>query len=978
MSRDIKNKCRLLLIQAIDGVYIAIEDTVQSQHKVRNKFRETEIAYREYQEACGRYAVHLETWGHVEVLAKLQVECSRTEVRYQECIDAKDEALEQWTKSLMSKEKEHLSSTMRRLFINTTQVMDDPVITTQCRDTRPKVVSESVTQPAQIAPDSPSRSYIMDENCDLEVEQDGAHSVSAVEMRQKVENWQTECAQVLDRDPRFTSTPNKNRIKHPEELVYDRARISTIAHWGDREQTMQQWEEDTLSQGSLLSNASSYTEYRQFKKQEQPIRVNYSQMQEQEDIPVQKQDLCKQKKEYYTYHPESSQQIDRYLTKVKLPTFQGNKKEFEAWWATFLECVDRSDAPVSAKLLRLREVLEGDALKVLEGLTHCTASYITAMQHLERKYGGERRLMTLRYGDLHKQKMVREGSARELERFGELVESIIISSTQAGRHGELGVGALYMLVQQKLSQNMLTAYYKWLRDNQKIESVWAIRDYIIEEAANMTKASETLHGVEEERNRRPPGGKVLHSTPLVGGLKTKAKKPLECRVCGQEHPLWKCPAFEKLSVHERWEIAKKGYVCFNCLSGGHRGEDCPRARPCGLQGCRRRHHRLLHDNVPKGGALQEPDKNEKQTEQTEKKMPQIGKKSVENDKEKLPIHGAVQTSYAMGGIDSVISLRTVAVELQNGDRKVKVTALLDDGSSFTLLNQQVADQLGLQGQVADMEVGVLGGKRAQILGEMVEMEIKGIGMQEGYSLQALTTNQVTGELKPFDWTPMKRQWEHLQDISFPKAIGRAHVDLLIGSNAPVLHTSLQERVGQIDEPVARLTPLGWTCIGPVKHSESSREMCSYFVSTSQQLDDLVRKFWSIEEYQDVAVLKCDEKKALDIVSDTCEHVGDRYQVGIPWKSCRETLPNNRRVAEQRLKATEKRLMKKPDLAQAYGDIFKQYLEKKYIRRVAPHEDVPPEMWYLPHFPVVRNDKTTTKIRVVFNASAEYEGYSLNA
>ena len=92
-------------------------------------------------------------------------------------------------------------------------------------------------------------------------------------------------------------------------------------------------------------------------------------------------------REYYTYHPQSSQQIDRYLTKVKLPTFQGNKKEFEAWWATFLECVDCSDAHVSAKLLRLRDVLEGDALKVLEGLTHCTASYITAMQHLERKYG---------------------------------------------------------------------------------------------------------------------------------------------------------------------------------------------------------------------------------------------------------------------------------------------------------------------------------------------------------------------------------------------------------------------------------------------------------------------------------------------------------------------------------------------------------------------------------------------------------------
>ena len=34
-------------------------------------------------------------------------------------------------------------------------------------------------------------------------------------------------------------------------------------------------------------------------------------------------------------------------------------------------------------------------------------------------------------------------------------------------------------------------------------------------------------------------------------------------------------------------------------------------------------------------------------------------------------------------------------------------------------------------------------------------------------------------------------------------------------------------------------------------------------------------------------------------------------------------------------------------------------------------------WFLPHFPVIREDKTTTKVRVVFDAATKYNGKSLN-
>ena len=46
-------------------------------------------------------------------------------------------------------------------------------------------------------------------------------------------------------------------------------------------------------------------------------------------------------------------------------------------------------------------------------------------------------------------------------------------------------------------------------------------------------------------------------------------------------------------------------------------------------------------------------------------------------------------------------------------------------------------------------------------------------------------------------------------------------------------------------------------------------------------------------------------------------------------------------------------------------------------RVSRDEVKPDQVWYLPHFPVLRPDKSTTKTRIVFDASAKFNDLSLN-
>ena len=52
------------------------------------------------------------------------------------------------------------------------------------------------------------------------------------------------------------------------------------------------------------------------------------------------------------------------LKRVSVPKFFGQKKNYEAWKAAFYSCVDRTGATPEYKLLRLRECLQGEPLRV--------------------------------------------------------------------------------------------------------------------------------------------------------------------------------------------------------------------------------------------------------------------------------------------------------------------------------------------------------------------------------------------------------------------------------------------------------------------------------------------------------------------------------------------------------------------------------------------------------------------------------------
>ena len=283
----------------------------------------------------------------------------------------------------------------------------------------------------------------------------------------------------------------------------------------------------------------------------------------------------------------------RLLTRVSIPKFSGNKN-YESWKAAFYACVDQSNSTLEFKLLRLRECLQGEALKVIENLGHSPAAYDAAKSRLERKYGGTRRALTLRLEELNTFKPVKEGNEKDLESLAELLDVVVVNLKDAGLEAELGSGSLYITIMKKLNKNLLSNYNQWISDGNRKESVEMLRKLIDRESQFLTTASETITGILKElakepaRKERPVTGRI-HVTSNLNPVKTTDKKS-NCRVCSSPHGLWACDKFKQMPDRDRWDIAKESKACFRCLSLLHQGKNCPRSRTCGVDGCQRIHY----------------------------------------------------------------------------------------------------------------------------------------------------------------------------------------------------------------------------------------------------------------------------------------------------------------------------------------------------------------------------------------------------
>ena len=107
--------------------------------------------------------------------------------------------------------------------------------------------------------------------------------------------------------------------------------------------------------------------------------------------------------------------------------------------------------------------------------------------------------------------------------------------------------------------------------------------------------------------------------------------------------------------------------------------------------------------------------------------------------------------------------------------------------------------------------------------------------------------------------------------------------------------------------------------------------------------------------------------------------GERYSVVLPWKDNCVQLPDNLQLCRQRLDSLMKRLRKNLALLERYDAVIREQLQRGIVEVVNDEASsmTDKRIHYLPHHPVVREDKATSKVRVVYDALSRLTGPSLN-
>ena len=208
-------------------------------------------------------------------------------------------------------------------------------------------------------------------------------------------------------------------------------------------------------------------------------------------------------------------------------------------------------------------------------------------------------------------------------------------------------------------------------------------------------------------------------------------------------------------------------------------------------------------------------------------------------------------------------------------------------------------------------------------------------------------------------------------------------DILIGADQ-YWDILTGETVRGIDGPVASYSKLGWVLSGPVSLStglQSQSLIVTHTLAVGMKsiadavtIERQLRAFWELESMG----IREKEEVVYEQFHDNIRFSDGRYEVSLPWRESVLTIPDNHHLSLRRLRSLLRRLQDKPSILREYNSIIRKQLEKGIVEIVEDPAHVDGgRLHYLPHHAVVRYDKQTTKLRIVFDASARGEGPSLN-
>ncbi|XP_076660098.1 uncharacterized protein LOC143363386 [Halictus rubicundus] len=211
----------------------------------------------------------------------------------------------------------------------------------------------------------------------------------------------------------------------------------------------------------------------------------------------------------------------------------------------------------------------------------------------------------------------------------------------------------------------------------------------------------------------------------------------------------------------------------------------------------------------------------------------------------------------------------------------------------------------------------------------------------------------------------RRAWERtLENAQMPTF----NIDALIGTTIfyKLLSTG-QIKLANNSDAVLQKTLLGWIVAGEVGSPEKITTLKSCQLV---RLEQQITRFWEVEEVPTKKHLSSEEQACEALYCNSTLRGGDgRYIVRLPFNEQKENLGNSYDMALRRFYSLERKLAKNRELKREYSEFLREYNDLGHMTEITSYDNKS-KGYYIPHHAVIKEANLSTKVRVVFDASAK--------
>ena len=679
------------------------------------------------------------------------------------------------------------------------------------------------------------------------------------------------------------------------------------------------------------------------------------------------------------------------MERPKLPGFDGNPVDYARFKACVKVEIERKGVYDNVEKLNfLLDAVTGSAKSCLKRFIPGSERYDEAWEALDNRFGQPDVVVAAAKKQIDEFPDILSENAGKIREYQELVSELV------GVYKELRF-------EHELKAQLPESYVKRLptrlcaRWGERVEgkpelSTWEEFASWLEKEARLCEGKQRWMPEKRERkksswqsgNVKDTKGERPKLGMFAGAANESPDKPRTGRKCPihelSNHALQDCRKFTSMPVDEKEKVILRNRLCLSCLHPGHKLSQCQVNAKCQVEGCGMRHHTSVHEVDKRFIERSKTKKRERERVPSPPAVPPANEQTV-----------SMMGFYSKG--QALVEVLPVVFYGKDG-KKETVMVLRDNGCNTTLMDDDLAVALGLEGREISLELQGINSQRVVSSKHISKCQIARIGKEDKklWLRDIKTINGLNGPDQRLRWSELKKEFPHLRDLDIHDTDTK-RVQVIVGTNnsdliLPRKIVKPRQVSDQVRHPYAVESRLGWAVTNwlPGRKVSQYTAMKVYHREVDVN-DDLKRLVLAQSAVDAIGVVKVanpvrsiEDKRAMEIMERSTRKMAAEgaYESGLLWRDKEPSLPDNYEMVLQRLNSLNKKFKSRPEMRERYSKSIKEDIEKGFVKKLTKEEikQTSDVTWYLPHRYVI-NPKKPQRLRRVYDASAKYQGQSLN-